>query len=108
VFTLIAFRQDIPVDDFEKWRRRTVYVVQCFTTSIARTRFPGHPGQFRLRALRNYRNEAARQLRSEVARRVTDLRKAGLTMKGVRDMHEGLLRGPGYAERCGLEDLLSE
>ena len=96
------------MDSFEKWRRRTLYVVQCFTTSIARTQFPGHPGQFRLRALRNYRNADSRKLRSEVARRVAELRKAGLTMKQVREMHERVLDGPGVAVACDLESVLSE
>jgi len=93
-------------DSFEKWRRRPVFVVQCFSVHIARRMGPSHQWPIRFRARWQYRDEASRRLRSDVARKIRSLRKAGLTAKDVRAAHEERLREPGYVTRVDLSSMV--
>jgi len=76
---------------FEQWKRRPVYVVQCFTARIANELcgirlLPGqglalvfgahgNHGLDTFRALRPYRSQAANALRTRVAAHVRTLRR---------------------------------
>ena len=96
--------------NFEKWKRRPVYVVQCYTSRIARTMSVGTPDAlFRLRAKPQFRNISAVLLRRATAAKIREMRKAGLISAAqIRRDHEKILQGKGQLWRGDLEKMLRE
>jgi hypothetical protein len=91
-------------DDFEQWMNRPTYVVQCCTRRIAVEMFPENAGMFRFRAKPEYRNDAARALRTAVALKVRELRRTGeLTRESMRKVHKERAMRIGEAWMIDME-----
>ena len=82
------------MNDFEKWKRRPVYIVQCYTIKIARSMSLWCANSvFYFRAKREFRDEATQLLRSAVASKLREMRNKGLiTAKTVRKDHDLILQ----------------
>ena len=93
---------------FEQWMHRRKYVIQCYTTKIARSLSIWTPeAALRFRAFSGYRNHAANFLRKATASKILEMRRNGLiNMKDIRRDHETLLQGGGTALRVSLEKML--
>lgn len=98
----------MPIDSFEQWRRRPVYVVQCFSCLIARTIVGSDAsGMFRFRAKPQYRDAAAHTLRRATAERLREMRRSGeMSAKTVRENHESILASPGRVSVVDLSTVL--
>ena len=92
---------------FDQWKRRPVYLVQCFTCSVYRSLGGQIMG---LRKLPTYRSSDDQLLRTKTAAAVRQMRRDGLGRNEVRRQHDLRLRdSSGSAIRVDIErELASE
>lgn len=90
---------------YEKWRRRPVYMVQCFTFKVYRE----HVGsRFRLRVFPAFRSVKDQTERDVTAMLVRELRLAGTDRHAVRRLHETTISNPtGFAQRVDIDQELA-
>ena len=99
-------QRDTPAYAFERYQRRPVYAVQCFTAGVYLS-LGGCMGRFRIR--KAYRAPEDQAMRDAIAVAVRQMRASGLAREQVMLEHEKRLAdSTGYATRVDITEELKQ